>query len=344
MVRGMSQPTDKPVTFLVVEDDTTTRELTSRLIRKMGHTVFEAVDGASGLEAVRRERPDIVLLDVVMPDQDGFSVCCRIKNDPELSDTFVIMVSSLRTSYQDRSGGLETGADAYLTRPIANRELQAQLKAFIRLKTVEKQLQQSLREKETLLREIHHRVKNNLAVVSGLLRLQMRRVDDDGVKSILADAQQRILTMAMVHEHLYQSNSFAEINIHHFLVRLVRTLKQSFGDTTGKIEIVCEVEDRSVDIVQAVPIGLLVNELVSNALKYAFRDRTDGRLFIGWSLDDQGRRQLIVRDNGVGMPEPPDWSGKNSLGLHLVKILAEEQLEGSIQLDLREGTCLTITY
>ena len=211
-------------------------------------------------------------------------------------------------------------------------------------KELEDQIKASLREKEVLLREIHHRVTNNLQTISSLLRLQMRIIDDDRYSEIFSDIQNRIQVISLVHEKLYRSKDMANIDINDYINSLIKVILQSHGATTGRILVNVEHTDISFDIDKAVTCGLIVNELVSNAVKYAFPDRRSGEVRIAIHPLSDNEIELIVSDNGIGMQEDLDIKKVESLGLQLVVILSEEQLKGKIELNRTEGTEFRIKF
>ncbi len=202
------------------------------------------------------------------------------------------------------------------------------------------QIKQSLKEKEILLQEIHHRVKNNIQIISSLLNLQSSYIKDERYKQMLKDSQDRIKSMALIHEKLYQSSNLADISFEEYIQDLVQSLYRSYGTSSIALEV--EGSDVSLDIDAAIPCGLIINELVSNSLKHAF-PYDKGRIKIFFrSIDDN--IELVVSDNGVGIPDTIDFRTTESLGLHLVTILVEDQLKGTISLDRSNGTTFKITF
>ena len=205
------------------------------------------------------------------------------------------------------------------------------------------QIKASLKEKETLLQEIHHRVKNNMTVISSLLKLQSNSIKDERVKEALLDSQTRIESMSMVHEALYQSENLSSIELDQYISKLTTSVFQNYT-TSGQIELKIESEKIKVGAKQASPLGLIVNELISNSLKYAFPDDKKGEISMNLKLNKESEVELIVSDNGIGIPKGFDWQKADSLGLKLVKMLAENQLDGSIDMESRNGTKFTIKF
>jgi two-component sensor histidine kinase len=197
-------------------------------------------------------------------------------------------------------------------------------------------IEASLAEKETLLREIHHRVKNNLQIISSLLNLQIRKIDDPKTIEVLKDCQSRVLSMALVHEHLYKGKDFSRIDLKNYIHSLGMQISQSYGTANEIVRFDLNTPDIYVDINTAIPLGLIINELITNSLKYAFKGRKEGKLSITATEDPQSLT-LIVADNGVGMPDSITLENQTSLGLRLVKTLTG-QLHGTITIDRTRGT------
>jgi two-component sensor histidine kinase len=210
-------------------------------------------------------------------------------------------------------------------------------------KRVEGQLKASLKEKEVLLQEIHHRVKNNMQVISSLLNLQSGYVEDPQALEVFQESQHRVRSMALIHEKLYQSENLAQIDFGEYIRSLVTSLSRSYSARAGDITLDIRADDVPLGIDTAVPCGLILNELVSNALKYAFPDGRAGQVRVELTADDDRRVTLTVGDDGVGFPEGLDFRGTTSLGLQLVNTLVD-QLEGSIELNNGRGTEFKITF
>jgi PAS domain S-box-containing protein len=206
----------------------------------------------------------------------------------------------------------------------------------------EEKLKTSLKEKEVLLKEVHHRVKNNLQVISSILNLQSTYVKDDNTLYILRECQNRIKSMAFIHEALYQNKQFAEIPFDEYLIMLVKNLFHSYSIDHAHVRLNFDVERVFLNIDTSIPCGLIVNELVSNAFKYAFPGKKQGFIFI--SLKKQNDDvTLIIKDNGIGLANEIDFRNTESLGLQLVVTLVE-QIGGQIKLDSSNGTKFEITF
>jgi len=586
-----------PIKILVVDDEPDSLQIISRIILDDGYAVITADSGDTALAAARRELPDLVLLDVVMPIVDGFEACRRIKAEPSLQDCYVMMFSGKRLDAEDQARGLEAGADGYLTKSFVRREFLGRLNSLIRIQQTQKQLRNrevwfrsavsnvrdgvlatdkdgriiymnpaaeeitgwslqdamdmkseeiyrirndqtgerrpdpvcrvlnegiiiglsnhtllfrkdgttrfiadsaapmrnddkslagvllvfqdvssmrekeitlqaafreydgifqavchptmlldadhriinanqatldltamslesirgmkchhiyhnsddpaaecpmtttlqsgkpeqrdmemaamgrqfmvsctpvfdetghlkhvihiatditrrkqaedkirgALREKETLLQEVHHRVKNNMQVISSLLELQAGRAENPDVREMLRNSKNRVHAMSMVHELLYNSQDLSSIELDLFLTRLINGLFQSYRVDSGRIGCDVRVAAIRAAISIANPLGLIVNELVSNAIKYAFPGDRKGRILLELKADRGGLR-LQICDDGVGLPAGIDPERSRTLGLKLVQTLAVTQLEGSLELLPGAGTCYRIHF
>ena len=204
-------------------------------------------------------------------------------------------------------------------------------------KKAEEQIKASLKEKEILLQEVHHRVKNNMQIISSLLNLQSRHVKDEESLGLFKSSQNRVKSMALIHERLYQSKDFSRIDVADYVQNLTNHLFITYGISKDAVKLKINIQDIFLDINTAIPCALIINELVSNSLKHAFPNGKKGMIKI--SMRPLGKREmeLVVGDNGVGMPEDANLKNTKSLGLYLVSMLAEDQLHGEIKLDKTEG-------
>ena len=208
----------------------------------------------------------------------------------------------------------------------------------------EEQIQKSLLEKEVLLKEVHHRVKNNMQIISSLLRLKSRYITDEKHLEIFEESQNRIISMSLVHEKLYKSSDFTNIDIKEYITELANTLLHSGKGSGSHIALKLVVDDVLLGVNAAVPFGLILNELLTNCIKHAFPDGGNGEIKISLHEIDDGEIELIVSDNGVGIPEDIDVRKTDSLGLHLVTMLTEQQLKGELSLNRNNGTEFRIKF
>jgi two-component sensor histidine kinase len=220
-----------------------------------------------------------------------------------------------------------------------NRALQSEISER---KRAEDRISASLQEKEVLLKEIHHRVKNNLQIISSLLNLQARSMAHPDALTAFRDSQSRVRSMALIHEKLYQSQDLARIDFAAYVRELAGYLFRSYHSNVAAIQLRVNIRDVFLSIERAAPCGLIISELVSNALKYAFPDGRKGEIVIELRPRQQDTYVLSVRDTGVGFPRDVDFRHTPSLGLRIVNILTD-QLGGTISLHNNAGAVFTMT-
>jgi two-component sensor histidine kinase len=209
-------------------------------------------------------------------------------------------------------------------------------------KEAELQLRQSLGEKEVLLKEVHHRVKNNLQVISSILSLQTAHVDgDQRILELLRVSRDRIRSMSFIHESLYQNKDFSSIDMATYIDGLSRNLVMSYS-LSGKVTLERDLQKTELVLDQAIPCGLILNELISNALKHAFPNGKEGRVHIGLSTEENEIR-ITVSDNGTGLAEGFDTERDGNLGLELVHTLVE-QLDGRLEVSSGQGVTYLLTF
>jgi PAS domain S-box-containing protein len=209
-------------------------------------------------------------------------------------------------------------------------------------KQMEIKLKKSLNEKEMLLKEIHHRVKNNLMIISSLLSLQTDYIKDKASKNIFIESQNRARSMALIHEKLYQSTDLKSINFGEYIKNLTSELFYTYRVGNSGVDIHYNIEDLKLDINTAIPLGLIANELITNSLKYAFVNGGDGVVTIEFKKVDHNYI-FMIKDNGVGLPEGFDYKNSDSLGLQLVNNLSE-QIDAEIELNTTDGTEFKIKF
>ncbi|MBY5399469.1 AAA family ATPase [Rhizobium leguminosarum] len=204
-------------------------------------------------------------------------------------------------------------------------------------------LRKSLQEKDALLKEVHHRVKNNLQLISSLLSLQASRIGDVGVAELFTESRNRVRSMALVHENLYRAGNFAKVSMPSHVQNLCSNLARAYSLQTHNVKLTTEIDEIELNLDQAISVGLVINELVSNALKHAFPNGRTGAIYVG--LERVGRRgcRLYVSDDGVGLPKNFDVSKSDTLGLQLVRDLSD-QLHGDLVTDRTRGASFAVTF
>jgi len=209
-------------------------------------------------------------------------------------------------------------------------------------KQMEELILASLKEKEVLLQEVHHRVKNNLQVISSLLDLQSGNIVDESVQTAFNESKKRIHCISLIHEQLYRSDDFARIDLAGYTERLCASLLRSYG-AEGRIKGEVDLPERRLSLDAAIPCGLIINELVMNCLKHAFPDGRQGNLRISMELKEDGMFVLRVKDNGVGFPSGVDIAHSSSLGLTIVATLAR-QLKGKVEFRSDGGAEVVVVF
>jgi two-component sensor histidine kinase len=333
---------------LYVEDDAAAKKALSRFLVKNAKEVFFASDGKEGLKLYDRHKPEIVITDLRMPVMDGLQMSKAIKDiNP---DAFIIVTTS-HNDIEFLMTAIDIGVDKYIVKPIRLENLKKML--AVSAETIYRQreiiklneaLMASLTEKEVLLREIHHRVKNNMQVISSLLRLQARYVKDSKLSAMFKDSEHRIRSMALIHEKLYNSKDLSRIDFGDYVNNLCSGLFSSYGVNNREIKFKVDTAEISMGIDTAIPCGLVINELISNSLKYAFKKGQKGEIGVRLREISGGEYELIVADTGAGLDEAIDFRTTESLGLQLVTSIAESQLHGEITLDRTKGTVFRIKF
>ncbi len=215
-------------------------------------------------------------------------------------------------------------------------------------KRIDRAIRNALKEKEILLQEVHHRVKNNLQIINSILNLQKKFVKDEAAITGLEEIQNRVSTMSIIHETLYQNTDVSSIGFPSYLTRIAGNIIQGYQSET-QVELITELENIQAPLDQAIPCGLILNEWVSNAMKYAFPERERGTITVSLRCimpedsPEEEEIQIEVRDDGVGLPEGFDWGGRDSLGLYLVQALAE-QLDAELSAESDKGTQFLVKF
>jgi len=333
--------------LLIIDDDPGTCESLADIFQEKGYCVSKAHTGHEALDIVGQEKFNVALIDIRLPDLKGMELLDTFKKDyPETACMIITGYGSL----QDAIKALEDGAKGFFTKPLVLEDVLLRVEDVLekqslerKLKESNKQLKASLKQKELLLKEIHHRVKNNLQIIISLLRLQSRHFKDKKSQDLLEIIQNRIKSIALIHEKLYQSENLSSFDFGNYIRGLTAYLLQIAGKRASDIQIKIDSEETFLDINKAIPCGLIINELVFNALKHAFPEGRKGEIHIEMYPCKKGRHTLIISDNGTGFPEDIDFKNTDSLGLQLVNDLVR-QIEGALELDREGGTTFKIEF
>ncbi len=359
--------------ILIIDDDQNLRKSLSDILQLKGYETLSAESGRGGLELLRQLPLGLVIIDLGLPDISGLEVLEGVKNNRPFTEAIILTGNA---SLDSAIEATNRGAFSYLQKPyevdqlmlhirraleshhareaIARhgieleringelRETNIHLTAEIaERKRAEENLRSLLSEREVLLREVHHRVKNNLQVISSLLNMQSRYLMDPMAKDIFEASVNRIQSMARIHEKLYRSESLARIDLAGYIRDLASGLVRTCS-AGGEVALSIDIDDISLGIDSSIHLGLLVNELVANVLKHAFPE--DGTGKVGISLKKaEDHFLLTISDDGMGFPENVDFRNTESLGMQLVVTLVE-QLKGDIELVRGKGTTFRITF
>ena len=254
----------------------------------------------------------------------------KIEERNKAQEALKILNEQLESRVEQRTNELQ----------ITNQNLNCQI---IEREKAEAQVRKSLQEKELLLKEIHHRVKNNLLVVSNLLDFQTDYIEEGAIIKMFENSQHRINSMALIHEQLYNSANFKKLNLSDYVTALVEKLSDSYETYQKGIKILSDTDEIYLNIETAQPCGLIINELIANALEHAFPNNRQGTIWLIFKKKEPEQIILTITDDGIGFPENIDFQQTESLGLQLVCTLTE-QLEGEIELQPTKGTSFVITF
>jgi two-component sensor histidine kinase len=288
---------------------------------------------------------DLVITDYQLRWSDGFKVLRTVKQ--RFPDCLVIMFTGTGTQ-EIAVEAMKHGLDDYLIKSAAHFvRLPAAVAAALERRNeriakrqADEDLRRALAEKDLLLRELYHRVKNNMQIISSILDLQASSMRDPAVVETFRIGQARIRAMALVHEKLYQAKDLTRISFSDYVQELVAELFSSYGVSPDRIHLKLDVDVKgdALPVDTAVPCGLIVNELLSNAVKYAFPEGREGEVRVGLHPLAAGRYRLVVADNGIGLPRDFNIAEAQTLGLRLVYSLCREQLKGTVETTFTQGS------
>lgn len=214
---------------------------------------------------------------------------------------------------------------------------------FRRSRKYNRELIKSISAKELLLKEVHHRVKNNLQIISSLLNQQAVQAQNESLRNLVDDGQRRIKSMAMIHQRLYQTEDFSNINMENYARELTTSIASALNPENKEVEVIYEMHDTTFNIDTAAPLGLILNELITNVYKYAFQGRNSGKVWISMKRLVEDQFELKVKDNGIGLPEDFEEKSRKSLGISLVKGLGW-QLRGEMKYLSDKGSTFIVTF
>ncbi|MBI9109219.1 MAG: response regulator [Spirochaetales bacterium] len=369
----MKEDNEVKETILVIDDETAIRNSYRDYLEDLEYNVFSAENGLIGLRIFEKEDIDLIVVDLQMPELDGLEV---LKAVTETSPELPIIVVSGTGVIGDVVEALRLGAWDYLLKPVEDllvfkhaveKSLErarlkeehqnyqddlerqvlsrtAELEAEVGMRrSAEIEMRKTLQEKEVLLQEVHHRVKNNLAIISAFVSLKEQGESDSDIRNTFQDLQQRIKTMALVHEKLYQSDNFKEISVRDYVNDLCSEIVGNYNTGTLSVESRTNVEDLFFTLDVLIPIGLIINEIVINSIRHAFTGIAMPLVMVNLSLENESEVILCIADNGNGFIETEDDKKNNHFGIEIIKALVI-QLHGSMKYKTVGGTEYIIKF
>ncbi|MFP4470951.1 MAG: histidine kinase dimerization/phosphoacceptor domain -containing protein [Bacteroidales bacterium] len=344
------------ISVLFVEDNDTIRFLYNRLLSKKVSSFYIGENGQHGLELYKQHLPELIITDISMPIMDGLEMISHVK---EINPDVKVIVMSAYSIKEYFLEAINLGVNGYLIKPVeASKlfDLIDELAGNILMKReleekeqkrriAEENLKRSLTEKDVLLKEVHHRVKNNMQIISSILKMQERQVDDERLKTVLGESQNRIRTMALIHENLYRNDNLANIQFLNYVKSLAGNLSRSYADKQGMIRFEYDMVDVFLPLDTGIPCGLIINELISNSIKYAFDGRDQGTIAIKLTRTNEHDNEFVlqVSDNGKGISKDFDIENTKSLGMKIVTRLVQ-QIDGTLKYDFENGTKFIIKF
>jgi two-component sensor histidine kinase len=251
-------------------------------------------------------------------------------------------VGSIEVFYLEERSELYEGPFLREERDLIN-SIASRLGLIFKNKKIDEQIKKDLKEKNVMLQEIHHRVKNNMQIISSILHLQSQRITDKKSMMSLQVCRDRIKTMALIHENLYESQNLAEVDMASYTKKMTTHLFSVNSTLSNRINLKVDIENIFLDINRAIPVGLIINELVTNAFTHGFPENKKGSVFVQIKLLGKDTYNLIVFDNGVGLPERYEWTNPKTLGLQLVSSLVN-QINGTLNINRLKGTRVQIKF
>lgn len=349
------------VNILLVDDDPRNLDVLESILISPGYGLFRARTANEALLALMGQEFAVIILDVRMPDLGGLELAQVIKQRKRTQHVPIIFLTAYYQEDKDVLQGYGAGAVDYLSKPVNPLILNSKVAVFVDLfkktRALAKlnaameseiasqlgQLKASLAEKDTLLKEIHHRVKNNLQIISSLVSLQSNKITDPMQRRLFEDTRDRVKSMALVHERLYQSKDLGQVEMAEYARQLLADLFHINGVAASKIRVKLDLAPVFVPVDVAIPCGLILNELTTNAIKHAFDNRTSGEIALRLQEESEEMVCMTFADDGCGFALSRDWRSADTLGLQLVCMLTE-QLQGTIDMSQDGGTRYQLSF
>ena len=329
--------------ILLIDDNRDDYLVTKRLLSMVSRAEIELQwipQPELGLKAMCENKFDAFLLDYHLGKTDGLEL---LRSAISGGCTGPIIMLTGQDCEEVDDAAIRCGAADYLDKNCLNAQiLERSIRYSIERKKAEEKIKNTLEEKQILLKEIHHRVKNNMQIISSLLNLQADKVRNESTYIAFKESINRVRSIALVHENLYKSKSFVRIDLKDYVNNLISDLYNSYCVDSNRIKMRINTEDASISMELGIPLGLIINELVSNALRHAFPGDRLGHIDFVYRQVNK-RHRLLVRDDGVGLPENFSVDETDTLGFVLIKSLVD-QLRGSMSIDRKNGLTFVVGF
>jgi len=361
--------------ILIVDDNPDNLRLLSEILTEKEYKVRPAASGEMALISIRSSLPDLILLDILMPDLDGYEVCRLLKAEEKTRDVPVIFLSSL-IDVDNKVKGFDVGGVDFITKPFHAEEVLARINTHISLTRMHKQLIQArneleervlersadlikknealikseedlkvaLEHKNVVLRELYHRTGNSMQLIISMLNISAGSIDSKNIVDVFSAIENRIQSIALVNNMLYRSRNLSKINLKEYIVELYSFLKENYEKKELDVSVDFKLEDVPVLIDAAIPLGLIINEIVSNSFQHAFSDREKGNINIKLERGEASIVKLEISDDGIGAEKNLNIEKTETFGLNMILSLGEDQLHGNIELDTSSGFRFSLTF
>jgi len=336
--------TDGAVRVLLVDDDEDEHIIVDGLLRSALGDRFDLTwvsTYTAGLESILSKRFDVCLVDYRLGKRSGLELLAEAK--PMENNTPIILLTGVGDISIDIDATKAGAADYLVKRDLTAAQLERSVRYAVESGRATGRLRQLLVEKDMLIKEVHHRVKNNLQVICSLLSLQIDCVSGDSSAEPLRQAHSRVFSMSMIHEHLHRSDTLLALDFTQYIRSLATTLFDAYCIDTARIHLDLSIEPILLAVDDAVTCGLILNELLSNSLKHAFNDGRSGLLRISFRRLSSGKVELAVADNGLGLPPNFEVEAASSLGWRVIGSLVE-QLGADLRLEREGGTLVAFAW
>ena len=330
----------KKSTVLIVDDQPENIHILDNILHEKYDT-RAATNGVNALEiASGKNPPDLILLDIVMPDMDGYEVCRRLKADERTRDIPVIFVT-VKNSAEDEAYGFNLGAVDYISKPFQPTVVHVRVNSQMEQQQCKKIITHQLQDKGILLREVHHRIKNNMMSIESLLAIQADSTTNPEAQAVLREGVSRVHSVCVLYDKLLRTEDYRDIPVKDYLEDLIVAVERLFPEHIA-ITLNTKIAVFNLDPKRLFPLGLIVNELITNCIKYAFKGKASGTIDL--ILAQQAQHiSLTVRDDGSGFPENFDMKTSTGFGLRLVQMLTR-QLQGTFTISSDHGAKSVATF